>query len=178
VEYLQESGVSIYRRRRRIRAFITLTFVSAFLLATVLYAAAYVQKWVGTSPPKPVAAACSRGTSNQPVKPGGVTVNVYNTTARTGLAAFVADKLRAQGFKVAAVDNDPLGMMILGVGEIRHGQAGAAGAILAASRLSGARIVQDDRTDGTVDVVLGNTFTTLSALPKGARSAVTPTPTC
>jgi LytR cell envelope-related transcriptional attenuator len=180
VEYLQESADTIYHRRRRWRAVITLTFVSSMLVATVLYAASYVQGWVGANDPRPVvAAACSKPASNRPVTPGRVTINIYNTTARAGLAALVADGMRKQGFKVAAVDNDPLGMWIEGVGEIRHGQTGEAGAILAGARLPGARIVEDDRTDATVDLVLGNKFTALTAPPNGVgQSVVLPRPAC
>lgn len=171
MKYLQESGPSIYRRRRRRRAVITLTFITSLLFATAVYAASYVQGWVGTATPRLVASgACYGATSDQPLTPGGVTINVYNTTARTGLASSVARKLRRQGFEVAAVDNDPLGTSIQGVGEIRHGRTGAASAILAATRLPRARVVQDNRTDATVDLVLGKKFTSLSTPRKGALS--------
>lgn len=171
MEYLQESGVSIHRRRRRQRAAFTLTVVPLLLLATFVYAASFIQGWVGSTAPKTVAGtACHGATSAQPVTPRVVTINVYNATNREGLAASVAKLLRRQGFKVATVSNDPLGMTIQGVGEIRSGPTGAAGASLAATRLSGARIVPDDRTDATVDLVLGYKFTALRTPPKGARS--------
>jgi LytR cell envelope-related transcriptional attenuator len=180
VEYLQESGVSIHRRRRRQRAAITLTVVTLLLLATFVYAAFLVQGWVATTAPKTVAgAACRRTASARPVTATVVTINVYNATSRDGLAASVAKLLQGQGFKIATVSNDPLGMSIQGVGEIRRGQSGAGGAILVATRLSGARIVPDQRTDATVDLVLGDKFTTLSTPPKDARTnAAKPTPSC
>lgn len=180
MEYLQESSVSIHRRRRRQRAAITLTLVTALLLATFVYAAFFIQGWVSTTAPKTLAsAACHTATSAQPVTPSLVTINVYNATNRDGLAASVAKSLQQQGFKIATIGNDPLGMSIQGVGEIRSGQAGAAGASLAATRLSGATIVLDGRTDATVDLVLGNKFTALSAPPKGAPAkAAKPTPSC
>ena len=124
-------------------------------------------------------ATCQKATPTKPVTPGSVTINVYNTTARSGLAATVAKSLRNQGFKVGAVDNDPLGTSIQGVGEIRHGPAGNPGTLLAATRLPGARIVQDNRTDVTVDVVLGNKFTALSTPSTVARPSVAkPAPRC
>jgi hypothetical protein len=108
--------------------------------------------------------------------PSAVTVNVYNATDRQGLAASVAKSLRTQGFKVA---NDPLSKSISGVGEVRRGPTGEAGATLAAARLSGAKVVRDQRTDQTVDMVLGNRFRALSAPPRVAPpKAGTPTPSC
>ena len=108
-----------------------------------------------------------------------MTINVYNATNREGLAASVAKSLQKQGFKIATVGNDPLGMSIEGVGEIRRGQAGAAGAGLAAARLLGATVVPDGRTDATVDLVLGYKFTTLTSPPKGARpTTAKPAPAC
>jgi hypothetical protein len=180
VEYLQESAVSIHRRRRRRRAAITLTLVTALLLSTFAYAASFIQGWVSTNAPKTfVSAACHSATSAQPVTSSMVTINVYNATNRDGLAASVAKLLQRQGFKIGTIGNDPLGMSLHGVGQIRAGQTGAAGASLAATRLSGATVVPDGRTDATVDFVLGYKFTALSTPPKGASPiAARPTPSC
>ena len=177
----EESGASIHRRRRRRRAAITLTLVGLMMLGTFAYAAAYFQGWVGDKAPKPAASpaapACHGVTPTPALEPSAVTINVYNATNRRGLAASVAKSLRTQGFKVAKVANDPLGKQIDGVGEVRHGQAGAVGASLAATRLSGAKVVPDERTDDTVDLVLGNKFTALVAPPTLAPPKVTrPTP--
>jgi hypothetical protein len=171
VDYLHESGASIYRRRRRQRAVITLTCVILLLLATVAYAASYVQGWVGNTSSK--AAANASCTSDPALRPSRVTVNVYNASNRTGLAAIVARSLERQGFKVATVDNDPLGKTLLGVGEIRTGPSGAAGAVLVAKRLAGARIMHDDRMDASVDVVLGTTFRALQVPPKTKTAVLT-----
>ena len=166
MDQLHESGASIHRRRRRRRAAITLILVALVLLGTFTYAAAYFQGWVGSRVPKTVASpSCQAATPVGALTPRAVTVNVYNSTDRAGLAASVAKSLRTQGFKVVNVDNDPLGRSISGVGEIRHGSTGAAAATLAATRLSGAKLVLDNRTDATVDLVLGTTFKVLSVPP-------------
>lgn len=180
MDYLRESGASIHRRRRRRRAAITLTLVGLLMVGTFAYAAAYFQGWVGTRAPKPVASpACRVVTPARTLTPSAVTINVYNATDRAGLAASVAKSLRTQGFKIAKVTNDPLGKPIDGVGEVRRGRTGAAGATLAATRLSGAKVVPDKRTDDTVDLVLGNKFKALSAPPKVAPSKATkPTRSC
>ncbi len=172
--YLQETGVSIHRRRQRRRAAITLTIVFLMLAATFGYAAAFVQGWVGGKTVKTVAnAACQAALGAQPVTPHAVTINVYNATNRDGLATSVAKSLRRQGFKVHTIANDPLAKKLSGVGEVRHGPTGAAGATLAAMTLPGAAVVLDDRTDNTVDIVLGDRFSALRTLPKGTTSQST-----
>ena len=182
MDQLHESGASIHRRRRRRRAAITLTLVALVLLGTFTYAAAYFQGWVGTRAPKIVASpSCQPVTPVEALTPRAVTVNVYNSTDRVGLAGSVAKALRTQGFKVVDVANDPLGRPISGVGEIRSGSDGAAGATLVAARLAGAKVVLDSRTDATVDLVLGKTFRVLSVPPKVAptkpgKPAAKPTP--
>jgi hypothetical protein len=177
VDQLHESGASIHRRRRRRRAAITLTLVALVLLGTFTYAAAYFQGWVGTRAPKIASPSCQAATPAEALTPRAVTVNVYNSTDRAGLAASVAKSLRTQSFKVVAVANDPLGKPLSGVGEIRHGPAGEAGAALVAARLTGAKLVLDSRTDATVDLVLGKTFKVLSVPPKVApRKPSKPTP--
>lgn len=181
MDQLHESGASIHRRRRRRRAAITLTLVALVMLGTFTYAAAYFQGWVGSrSTPKPVASsACQPVAPAKAVTPSAVMLNVYNSTDRTGLANSVAKSLRTLGFKVADVANDPLGRPISGVGEIRHGPTGAAAAALARTRLSGAKLVLDNRTDSSVDLVLGTKFTALTVPPKVAPpkpGKPTPTP--
>jgi LytR cell envelope-related transcriptional attenuator len=184
VEYLKESEASIHHRRRQRRTALTLTAVALMMFGTFALAVAYYQGWVGNrSGPgsgQPLASpSCQRGTPAQALTAKGVTINVYNATDRKGLAASVAKSLRTQGFKVAKVANDPLSKSISDVGEVRHGPTGAAGATLAAARLSGAKVVRDERTDETVDFVLGNKFTALSAPPKVAPAkGSTPTPSC
>ena len=146
-----------------------MTCVALLLGATVVYAGSYVQGWVSPAPKAVANASCNGAASHRALTPGDVTINVYNSTARTGLAASAASALQKQGFDVATVDNDPLGKTILGVGEIRHGPSGAAGAVLAAARLPGARLVLDDRMDASVDLVLGTTFRTLIVPTRSAR---------
>jgi len=91
-----------------------------------------------------------------------VTVNVYNSTNRFGLAGDTAKLLSVRGFKIGAVENDPLGLPIEGVGEIRHGPGGEAAAKLIAFHVQGATLVNDSRKGKKVDVSLGRQFLELT----------------
>lgn len=177
LSYIHESGLSAARRRRHRRAAITLTLVALMLVGGFGYAVAYYEGWVGdqvrasaaptpTCTPKP-----GQAKSEQGLAPSQVTVNVYNATRRPGLANETAQTLRAQGFDVATVSNDPLRKQVRGVGEIRYGASGKAAAKLAASRLKGARLVLDGRTDDSVDVVIGARFKRLSVPPASEQAA-------
>lgn len=89
---------------------------------------------------------------------GDVTTNVYNATDRSGLAAATADELKARGFIIGEVANDPLARTVTGVAEIRYGTGGEAAATLMAFYLPGAKLVPDSRTDASIDTVLGAGF--------------------
>jgi len=147
-----------------------MTCVALLLGATVVYAGSYVQGWASPAPRSVANASCNGSASHRAVTPGDVTINVYNSTSRTGLAASAASELQKQGFDVATIDNDPLGKTLLGVGEIRYGQSGLEGALLASKRLPGSKIVLDDRMDASVDMVVGKQFRSVKVPPKVAPS--------
>ena len=184
MEHAQRTPVSSHRRRQRRRAAVTLTLVGLVMIGTFAYAAAYFQGWVAFGTPQPSASpACQVAAPAKALTPGAVTINVYNATNRDGLAASVAKSLRGNGFKVHTIANDPLGKQIAGVGEVRHGQLGSASAKLTALRLPGATVVLDERTDDTVDLVLGNRFSALrtpakAAPVKAAKPAPVPRQSC
>jgi hypothetical protein len=93
--------------------------------------------------------------------PAQVQVNVFNTTYRTGLAKNVAAQLRARGFHIRQVSNDPERTLQLGTAIIRYGDAGDLAAALLQEHVLGARLVKDARTGSIVDLVLGNAYTAL-----------------
>lgn len=166
MDYLHDSALELYRRRRRQRTVFTMTCVSLLLGATVVYAVSNVQGWVSAAPKTVANVSCTGATSLQVVTPRNVTINVYNSTARIGLAATAANSLEEQGFRVATIDNDPLGKTLLNVGEIRYGQSGLEGARLASKALPGSSLVLDDRLDASVDMVVGKQFRAVRILPK------------
>ncbi len=103
-----------------------------------------------------------------------VKVNVWNATDRVGLASDVAKVLSARSFTVKKVDNDPLGAVLEGVGQIRYGVNGRANAELLAFYFPGAILVQDDRPKKTVDIALGNAFTEINGEAQIAAAMASP----
>lgn len=93
--------------------------------------------------------------------PSEVAVNVYNTTYKTGLAKVVADQVKARGFKVKDVSNDPLQTMQLGTAVIRYGDDGDLAAALLKQHVPGAELVKIDRKGTRLDLVIGNAYTDL-----------------
>ncbi len=91
-----------------------------------------------------------------------VTINVYNSTKRVGLAGDAAKLLGVRGFKIAKVENDPLGVVIEGEGEIRYGPKGEAGAQLMAYHFPSATLINDGRGGKRIDVALGTQFADLA----------------
>ena len=55
-----------------------------------------------------------------------VKVSVYNSTNKIGLAGDTAKVLKARGFLINEVGNDPMSKNVQGVAEIRYGPKGAA----------------------------------------------------
>lgn len=105
-----------------------------------------------------------------------VTTNVYNATDRTGLAATTAEELQRRGFVIGTIDNDPLGKAVSGVAEIRHGPSGESAAKLMAFYLPGAVLVDDGRSDATIDTALGAAFTQVAPQSEVESAILEPSP--
>lgn len=107
-----------------------------------------------------------------PPAAASVTVNVFNTTPREGLATTVGKELRDRGFKTDRVGNDPLGSFnpdLIAI--VRYGAKGEPGARRTAMSVKGAKMVQDGRTDESVDLVLNNKFTSLVPAAQATATA-------
>jgi hypothetical protein len=178
VSYIVESGASSARRSRRRRALITLLVVALMLFFAFWYAYSYYQA-SGRAASAPVPACTTAAPASGAPKPADTTVNVYNATERNGLAAKTASELRKRGFAVATVANDPLQKKVAGPAEVRYGGSGVAKAKLVLTLVTGARPVRDARTDASVDLVLGDTFTALAkpAVPKPVATKPAARPT-
>lgn len=82
--------------------------------------------------------------------------------------------LAGQRFRIQTVSNDPLKKQVPGTAEIRYGKPTTAQAQVLAKRFPGATLVQDKRTDGILDVALGEKFTKVA----NPKAPVRPTNAC
>jgi len=93
-----------------------------------------------------------------------VAVKVLNASKSRGLASITTESLRGQGFtQVAPPDNDPAypDGDAKCRGQIRFGGSGTSAARTLSFVAPCAELVRDNRTDATVDLVIGNGFTDL-----------------
>jgi hypothetical protein len=104
-----------------------------------------------------------------------VKVNVYNATDQRGLASRVAAELKRRGFHVGTVDNDPLKRQVTGAAEVRSSTAGAGAARTVSAQVGTVVAVPDQRTNASVDLVLGAAFVRLQPVP-AAAAALSPSP--
>ncbi|NNG38111.1 LytR C-terminal domain-containing protein [Flexivirga sp. ID2601S] len=105
---------------------------------------------------------------------GTIYVNVWNAGGKDGLAATVAQQLGWRGLHVIDTGNDPEAGSAKPptTAQIRFGPGGRQIALTLATQVKDAQLVQDNRTNPTVDLVLGNKFA-LIPMPPTAASAVT-----
>ncbi len=156
-----------YRRRRQRRATIVIAVVLLGLAGAFYYASTYFRD----TAPKPQ--PCTTEVPVAPLTPQDVSLDVYNSTQRKGLAAAVAKQAGARGFKVKAVGNDPLGPTVAQVAQIRFGPEGEASAKLLKTHVPQAVLVNDKRKGDTVDLAVGAAWKGFGKVPV----VVTPTQT-
>lgn len=167
--YTTQAGTPTRRRKQR-RSAIVLGVMVAILAVALIFAWA-LNKGIIFSPAKAAPSATKAATKPgcvNPAAPGSTTVNVYNATSKNGLARTASAALQLQGFKIGAVQNDPLQKSIASVGEVRYGTSGAAQAKAVQLRVPGAKLVKDTRKDTTVDLALGDKFTKIATPAAGA----------
>jgi LCP family protein required for cell wall assembly len=92
------------------------------------------------------------------VPPEQITLDVLNATATTGLAATVADQLRAQGYSVATVGNESASVAQT---VVRHGPGVAEAARTVAAAVPGSVLEASDGIGDTVQLVIGPGFETV-----------------
>ncbi|MFJ9693206.1 LytR C-terminal domain-containing protein [Kitasatospora sp. NPDC101183] len=115
-------------------------------------------------------------------QPSAVTVNVYNATAKGGLAGRTAEELKKRGFLIGKVGNAPaeLDKKVPGTAQLIAGPTGAGAATLVGSQIAGAATTADARTDATVDFVIGDSYNALldeTAAAAALNLATKPSPT-
>jgi hypothetical protein len=116
--------------------------------------------------------------SGKPValpQPSGVTLNVYNATARGGLAKTTANQLVSRGFKVAKFANapDPYNAKVTQSALLLAGPGGEAAAREAGTQVAGSTVKIDPKRKGnTVDLMIGNAFGKLATPTQAATARV------
>ncbi|PKW08694.1 LytR cell envelope-related transcriptional attenuator [Streptomyces sp. 1222.5] len=108
--------------------------------------------------------------------PGGITVNVYNATARSGLAKKTADELKKRGFKIGDVGNaaKEFDKKIKGTGMLL-GPVTAQDTslpVLATQLADAERRTDAGRKGAALDLIIGDAFKEL-AKPAAAQQALT-----
>ncbi len=98
--------------------------------------------------------------------------NIWNADGKNGQAAKVATQLSWRGIKIIATGNDPTGGQPPKYAEIRYGPNGKQIALTLAQQVKNATLVQDNRADPSVDLVIGAKFA-LVPVPPPAPSKIT-----
>lgn len=114
---------------------------------------------------------CLDGKERRLPTASSVSLRVFNSTTRYRLAASTAWLLTQRGFGVTSIANDPLGRSIQTAGSVYFGKAGRTEARLLKQHVPGVSLVRDQRTDSSVDLVLGWQFNGLAS-PEQAEVAV------
>jgi LytR cell envelope-related transcriptional attenuator len=117
----------------------------------------------------------SPSAGNKLPKPKAITLNVYNSTTRNGLARKTATLLGDRGFTIGSVKNDPAPKAVKGAAEVRFGPRGALAARVVAAEVQGAKLVEDKRSSADVDIALGAAFKHLAS-PAQVKAALSPSP--
>ncbi|GJF29149.1 membrane protein [Kitasatospora sp. NE20-6] len=132
-----------------------------------------------SAPPAPGA------TSTAVPQPQTVTVNVFNATDKSGMAARTAEELKKRGFTIGQVGNAPaaLDKKVTGTVQVISGPGGLGAATLLGSQVANSAATADTRTDATVDFVIGDGFAALldpaqaaAALAEATKPSPTPSP--
>lgn len=111
----------------------------------------------------PIRVATCPNTALRPANPQETKVNVYNATERVGKATAVSAELKKRGFRIGSVANSELPADVLsGPGIILTGPDALDRALALQRQVPKMLIkLQPERTDGAVDLVLGEGFRSL-----------------
>lgn len=167
------------RRRqmwRHLRAAITLVVLVVLVVGGALLSWRKVTSDDESTSPQAGPTCAPTQAKNAP-KPKSITLNVYNATSRNGLAAEVANKMAKRGFKVSDVANDPMNESVDGSAQIRASADQQAAVSVVMGHVPGAEFVVDDRSTGSVDLVLGDAFEKLANANRATPVAAS-LPTC
>jgi hypothetical protein len=152
-------------RRHRWRGPVTLLVLVAFVAGSAWYG------WNALTGPGPGATTCTPAAARR-VSPADVRLNVYNATQRDRLATRTAAQLRQRGFVIRRVGNYATERPLRQVAIVRAAPAARQAVALVRRQFRSSAFEPDNRTDTTVDVILGESFRALRAIP--TRRPLTP----
>jgi hypothetical protein len=117
------------------------------------------------SPSASASASTPASTAVYP-KPAQITVNVFNATARAGLAKQAADELKKRGFKIGDVGNATaeFDKKVKGTGLLLGPTSAVSTSLpVLGTQLAGAEARADGRKGSDVDLIIGAGFKSLTA---------------
>jgi hypothetical protein len=156
------------RQRRQ-----TYTFVSVFVMFFLvgLVALGNWQQWWTIGGSAQAASICPAPTV---IEPRFADVNVINGTTRKGLAGAVAKELQKRQFRVLTLETEEQDKPLKTAIQVRYGPAGKLAARTVALQFPAkVKMIEDEREDETVDVVIGDPYKTMVSAKQGA-AAITP----
>lgn len=143
----------------RVRALVVIGVLTFIAMSTVIWAI------VKDDQTRPQAQACTQkvkaSTAIPPAK--AVKLRVLNATDHSGLASTAKTQLQAAGFANVTTGNE--GEAVEATAEVRFGPAGVGAAYLVMAHVKHAKAVPDDRKDPSVDLILGDDYTTVGITP-------------
>lgn len=149
------------RVRRRVLHGVVLVLLAGLIAAGIIVAMAIIngRLKIPTAEPAPTPVSSCPASMFDYTPNDKISLNVYNSTSRPGLARSVADEFLARKFVVANVSNTNAGYR--GVAAVVSGAAGQSAAFTVQRNVPGSDYFQDGRTDASVDVILAQDYRAL-----------------
>ena len=142
--------------------------------AAVFVVAAGALTGCSSDKPKQAAPTCPPGnpSPSRTVAWSSIYANVYNASDRSGEGATVAKQLGWRGMHTLDVKNDPLSddRPTPKFAEIRYGKNGRTIALNVARQIPHANLYQDERSDPTIDIIIGNKFSLAPRPPRAVKN--------
>lgn len=177
VRYQASREAERRRVRRRRRQAASFSVIVLLVLGVGVGAAGVLQGWWGW--PFGGSTAAEGDPCPQPqltaALPTDTAVVVLNATENRGLAGKVAEQLTARGFEVTGIGNEEPTVEVPETVQVRFGPASVLEAKAVAAQFPAPAMVDDGRTESTVEVAVGLAFTEMVA-PEAAAAAIAPVP--